>query len=730
MIDFLLQVGQQTWWILKEAAVFLLFGYALAGVLAVLVPARTLTRFLGTGKVRSVLWAAALGVPLPLCSCGVLPTALGLRKQGATNGATVAFLVATPETGVDSISLSYALMDPVITVFRPLAAMVTAISAGLATNFFGEPGRSNERAPDADPAASAPDLCCQHDHDDGHHDHEHGHGHAAGLLGAEPAGPAAPPLQTARDIYAYAFRELLDETSYWLILGIVLSGVVAAALPPSFFAQYLGGGFVSMLVMLAIGVPIYTCASSSTPIAAALVLKGLNPGAALVFLLAGPATNLGSLTVLLKFLGARVVAIYLASIVVVSLCAGYALNWVYAAWQLDPAATFGAATAIIPEPVKIGAAVLLIGLLLVSLRRAHVPGEWLWLRDRIAALTGIGITARRLQVGALTAALLLYLGSGLFSVQPGEIGIRQRFGRIVAPDLTPGLHYRLPWPFESHRIVPTDLVRRAEFGFRSAAAADLGAKTRARDLLTVGGPSNPVPNAIKTTGFWFEKQSVPEESFLLTGDGNFIDIRFSVQYRVKDPVAFAYRMAEPEALVRSLTLAALRGVVATGSIDAVYTTDRGAIERRVQRGVQARLDGYGAGIELLSVRLLYVHPPAEVHDAFRDVASAQEDKLRTINRAETFAVEKVNRAQGEAAAKVEEAKALEDERVRHAEGDAAGFDLKVEAYQRAPELTRFRLQLETIEVVLPGVQKFVRPGADQLKDLDLWLLEPFGAGRK
>ena len=727
MVDFLLRVAVETWWILKEAAIFLLFGFALAGVLGVLVPARTLTRYLGTGKVRSVLWAAALGVPLPLCSCGVLPTALGLRKQGATKGATVAFLVATPETGVNSISLSYALMDPVITVFRPLAAMLTAVTAGLATNFLGEPRRPEEAgARVEEAAAAAPDPCCQHDHD---HDHGHGHDHAAGSPGAGPAGAAPPRLQTVRDIYAYAFRELLDETSYWLILGIVLSGVVAAALPPAFFAQYLSGGFVSMLVMLAIGIPIYTCASSSTPIAAALVLKGLNPGAALVFLLAGPATNLGSLTVLLKFLGARVVAIYLASIVVVTLLAGYALNLVYASWHLDPRATFGAATAVIPEPVKIGSAVVLIGLLLVSLRRAHVPGEWLWLRDRIALLTGIGITTRRLQASALAAALLLYLASGLFSVQPGEIGIKLRFGRVIAPDLAPGLHYRLPWPFESDRIVGAELVRRAELGFRSG-AADLGARTLARNLLTVGGPSNPVPNAIKATGFWFEKQSVPEESFLLTGDGNFIDIRFSVQYRVKDPVAFAYRMAEPEALVRSLTLAALRGVVATGSIDAVYTNERGAIERRVRERVQARLDGYGAGIELLSVRLLYVHPPAEVHDAFRDVASAQEDKLRTINRAETFAVEKVNQAQGEAAAKVEEAKAFEDERVRHAEGDAAGFELKVDAYQRAPELTHFRLQLETIEAVLPGVQKFVRPGADELKDLDLWLLEPFGAGRK
>ena len=177
MVDFLLQVGAQTWWILKEAAIFLLFGFALAGVLAVMVPARTLMRFFGTGKVRSVLWAAALGVPLPLCSCGVLPTALGLRRQGATKGATVAFLIATPETGVDSISLSYALMDPIITIFRPLAAMVTAVSAGLATNFFGERRQPAAALPDAaaatDRAAAAPDLCCAPDHD---HDHLHDHG--------------------------------------------------------------------------------------------------------------------------------------------------------------------------------------------------------------------------------------------------------------------------------------------------------------------------------------------------------------------------------------------------------------------------------------------------------------------------------------------------------------------------------------------------------------------------
>ena len=219
-------------------------------------------------------------------------------------------------------------------------------------------------------------------------------------------------------------------------------------------------------------------------------------------------------------------------------------------------------------------------------------GESLWLRERVAQLHAIGLTAPRLKVGALAALALLYLASGLFTVQPGEVGVRQRFGAIVASDLAPGLHYRLPWPFESHRIVEADLVRRVEFGFRSEPAAELGPRALARDRLTVGGPGNPVPNAIKATGLWFEQQSVPEEAFLLAGDGNLIDLRFSVQYRVQDPVAFAYRVAEPEALVRSLTLAALRGIVATSSIDAVYTTERGAIEQRVREQVQAHLDDY------------------------------------------------------------------------------------------------------------------------------------------
>src|SRR5919199_2478281 len=179
MTDFLLQVLRETWSILEDASIFLIFGFALAGVLAVLVPARAMTRLFGTGRVKSVLWASALGAPLPLCSCGVLPTALGLRRQGATDGATVAFLVATPETGLDSVAVSYALTDPLMTIFRPVAGVVTAIAAGLTTNFLGSwVGRgyaAADRPLGEDKTAASENREC-HDHD---HTHDgapiHGH---------------------------------------------------------------------------------------------------------------------------------------------------------------------------------------------------------------------------------------------------------------------------------------------------------------------------------------------------------------------------------------------------------------------------------------------------------------------------------------------------------------------------------------------------------------------------
>lgn len=735
MTEFLIEVAWATWYIFKQASIFLLFGFLLAGVLAVLVPQKALSKLFGTGKVKSVLWAASIGAPLPLCSCGVVPAALGLRRQGATPGATVAFLIATPETGVDSISLTYALMDPILTVFRPITAVFTAITAGLGINLFGVKMR-----PQTEASVSVGEI---ESHSVNLHDVDHSHAHTPGHAHShdEPHGPEEKdsgigaalraPVGTAKRIYHYAFRQLLDDTSYWVVLGIVLSGIIAAALPPSFFEQYLNDEFTSMLVMLLIGIPLYVCASEATPLAAALVMKGLNPGAALVFLLAGPATNIGSLVVLLKFLGARVMAIYLGSIVIITLAAGYALNWVYRAWELDPRATFGKATEIVPEPVKIATALLLIVLLVLSMWRTAVPTEWIWLRDQFARLSGVWLNTARIRFTVLAGALALYIGSGLFIVQPGEVGVKSRFGALVSAELPPGMYYRLPWPFGTHRIIPKEMVQRIELGFRSSTAQDtLPARTVGRGRITAAGWNNPTPDTINVPGTYFQKQTSPEDSFLLTGDGNLINLRSAIQYRVNDAIAFAFNIADPEGLVRGTTLASLRRVVATSSIDAIYTASRRDIERQIAAAVQENLNGARAGIEILSFHLVYVHPPDEIHDAFRDVASAREDKLRTINRANIFAVEGVNQAKGEAAAMIEQALAFREQQIRRAEGEAAGFAVRLDEYKRAPELAKFRLQLEAIEEALPGVQKFVRPGAGELKDFDLWLLQPAGAGQK
>ncbi|MFL5256548.1 MAG: permease [Rhodopila sp.] len=217
MTDVLLQILLETWEILTEASIFLLVGYLIAGALAVLVPKGLFTRLLGTGKVRSVLWASVIGIPLPLCSCGVVPTAIGLRRQGATSGATVAFLVATPETGIDSISLTYALTDPILTVIRPLAGIFTAIAAGFAANFLGLKRSQQVIEPSHEPAQpladGCPPVCC----DDWH---THGRGH---LIATEFATGGEWTAAGVRDkairVYRYAFRDLLDDTSYWLALG-------------------------------------------------------------------------------------------------------------------------------------------------------------------------------------------------------------------------------------------------------------------------------------------------------------------------------------------------------------------------------------------------------------------------------------------------------------------------------------------------------------------------------
>ena len=375
---FLAEVADASLVVFLDLAPYLLVGFLIAGALHQWIRPEWLVRHLARDDLKSVTVAALIGAPLPLCSCSVVPVAVSLRRSGASKGATTAFLIATPETGVDSVTVSWALLDPLLTVMRPVGALVSAIASGAAVNWLVQRGLDRD-APRPASAASGAGAAHAHAHAHDHgHDHDHGHVHAPVAPAREPqtkgeaCGPLAVPAADERGrlerILRYAFVEMLDDLAPSLLLSVLISGVIAAAVPAALFESPLAHGFSGLVLMLVVGIPIYVCATASTPIAAALILKGLSPGAALVFLLAGPATNLGSLVLLARQLGRRVILTQLAALAVVLLALGWAVDLAYTALAITPTAALGTASEL-PGWVTVPSAVVLAALLAVSIAR-------------------------------------------------------------------------------------------------------------------------------------------------------------------------------------------------------------------------------------------------------------------------------------------------------------------------------------------------------------------------
>ncbi|MBN2451821.1 MAG: permease [Lentisphaeria bacterium] len=292
MQDWLLRFWVSFWGVTAEMAPWLLLGCLLAGVLHVVLPRDMIRRHLGGKSLWNVFKAVLFGVPLPLCSCGVLPTALGLKKEGAGNGATVGFLISTPQTGVDSISVSAAMLGLPFALFRVGVAFVTGILGGLATAVLAPDGVEGVRSDEAP---------------------RQGGSGTGGKIG---------------EIAHYAFDDLLGGIWKWLLGGLLVSALLGSLLPADFFAgRSWASGWSGMFVMLALSTPLYICATGSVPVAAALVRAGLSPGCALVFLMAGPATNAATLAALYRALGRRVTVIYLSTIVIGSLLFGRAFEF-------------------------------------------------------------------------------------------------------------------------------------------------------------------------------------------------------------------------------------------------------------------------------------------------------------------------------------------------------------------------------------------------------------------
>jgi uncharacterized membrane protein YraQ (UPF0718 family)/copper chaperone CopZ len=327
------------WDTLREMSPFLLFGFFVAGVLSVFIQPEVVERHLGGSGFRQVIKAALFGVPLPLCSCGVIPVGASLRRHGASAGATTSFLISTPQTGVDSIMVTLSLLGPVFAVFRPVVSFVSGVIGGSLVNAFGADKSSSQ----AQRPACVGECCT-----------------------------GAPGHNGFIRALRYGFVTLPKDINRALIIGVVIAGIIAAVVPDDYFSGILGGGILSMIVMMLVGIPIYVCATASVPIAAALIMKGISPGAALVFLMTGPATNAATVSTIWKTMGRRTAGLYLGTVAGSALLAGLLLDRI----------VMGGATAgmhgmpwMIPGAVKTAAALTLLGVLAATFFQPTKVGE-------------------------------------------------------------------------------------------------------------------------------------------------------------------------------------------------------------------------------------------------------------------------------------------------------------------------------------------------------------------
>lgn len=350
-MTYVLTYLRETWHLTLDASPWLLLGLAAAGLIRAWVPASVMARWLGGRGMGAIVRGALVGAPLPLCSCGVIPAAVGLRRQGASRGATVAFLVATPETGVDSVVLSWAMLGPVLAIARPIAAVLSAIAAGVICQALPEktavPGRAD----------GCGETCGCH-------------------ADAGAATDMELPIDPRRrwrwvEGLRYAATELFDDLAGWLLLGVLLAGLVATVAPAGAWSSWAHGPW-AMLAAVAVGVPMYICATASTPLAAAMLGSGVSPGVTLAFLLAGPATNVATIALVRQEMGWRVAAGYVGAIAGSAMLMGLATDGLTEVLNVDVVGQVGPWRDVVPAWLAYGCA----GVWLM------LTARWAWRRGR------------------------------------------------------------------------------------------------------------------------------------------------------------------------------------------------------------------------------------------------------------------------------------------------------------------------------------------------------------
>jgi membrane protease subunit HflK len=297
----------------------------------------------------------------------------------------------------------------------------------------------------------------------------------------------------------------------------------------------------------------------------------------------------------------------------------------------------------------------------------------------------------------LGLAVAFWLLTGIYMVGPDEVGVIRTFGAYTH-QTQPGLNWHYPYPIQTVKTPKVTEVKRIEIGFRT----------------TRNG----------------QYRTVEKESLMLTGDENIVDAELIVQYRIKEPENYLFKIVEPELTVREASEASLRTIVGMNNIDETLTTGKFRIQEEAKKQIQAILDKYKSGIQVVAAQLQDVSPPKQVIAAFKDVASAKEDKNRLINQAEGYRNDVIPKARGEAEAMIRGAEGFKESRIKRAEGDVAKFNTVLKEYRKAKDITRERLYLETMEKVLPGVEKVIVPDKDSGNMLNLLNLTTSKGGEK
>lgn len=297
-MQFIKEIAVTIFSIFNTMSFYLLLGFLFAGILHVLVPQQLFSKYLSQNNWVSVLYATLFGIPLPLCSCGVIPTAMALYREGASKGSVIAFLIATPQTGVDSIIATYSLLGLPFAIIRPIVALFTAMFAGLTTNIF----TSQQNVTPVQVAEQKQETQLSF-------------------------------IQKLKRIFQYGYVEMMEDIGKMLLFGLIVAGLIAYFVPDNFFMMFGHNTILTMLLVLLVAVPMYVCATGSIPIAIALMLKGMSPGTALVLLMAGPAANIASMLVIGKVLGKKTFALYLTTLVIGAIASGLIIdNFLPAGW--------------------------------------------------------------------------------------------------------------------------------------------------------------------------------------------------------------------------------------------------------------------------------------------------------------------------------------------------------------------------------------------------------------